>query len=351
MWTRFSILFAVLLLAVACSDTTDPAGADAGDDIFLGDGDNGGDAGGDTAADSGDDTATDVARDTPEPDTDDVAPDVDPDLPDAQADTTEDQCDRDGDGVMSMECGGDDCDDLNRVRAPGIEEYCDEVDNNCDGQLNEGLNCWFYAHTAEGLYETDPFAKTVRRVADVPDLFDMDTHPDGTLYGLTPEALFRFDADTNRWISIGQLDETIEDANGLAIDSTGVAFVTAMNDLWTVDLETAEVVRVGALGGDFYSAGDCVVNKFDSLFMTSKNLENRDESNEFVIVDRRTGEGTLVGSIGFRSVYALTAGWGRLFGMTSRGELLEIDRNTAQGTLIETFEDLRWYGAASTPAR
>ena len=185
----------------------------------------------------------------------------------------------------------------------------------------------------------------------MPDLFDMDTHPDGTLYGLTPDALFRFNVDDNRWNQVGELDGMIEDANGLAIDSTGVAFVTAMNDLWIVDLETAEIDRVGSLGGGYYSAGDCVVNKFDSLFMTSKNLEDREEPNEFVIVDRRTGEATLVGSVGFDRIYALTAGWGRLFGMTSQGELIEIDRNTAEGTLLQTFEDRRWYGAASNPAR
>lgn len=351
---RVAVVLASLILAFGCSDTNDPAGdgGDAGDDIFLGDGANNG------AEDTGDELDTndpDTGRDTAEPDTADTGedePDVaDPDLPDAQADVREMVCDRDNDGVMSEECGGDDCDDLDRTRAPGIEEYCDEVDNDCDGEINQGLNCWFYGHTGDALYEVDPFKKTIRRVADVPNLFDMDTHPDGTLYGVSPEALYRFDAEENRWVSIGELDDTIEDANGLAIDSTGVAFVTAMNDLWTIDLETASVSRVGSLGGDYYSSGDCVVNKFDSLFMTSKDLDDREAGNEFVIVDRRTGEATLVGDVGFARVYALTAGWGRLFGMTSRGELIEIDRNTAEGTLVATFEGERFYGAASTPAR
>jgi hypothetical protein len=339
-----SFIWVVAVLAWGCSDPVDPAagGADSGEDIFFGDG---------PVEDVRADGAPDVARDSgPPADTaDDVPPeDVATDTPSGQADV--DECDRDNDGVLSMECGGDDCDDLDRTRAPGVVEYCDEVDNDCDGQRNEDLECWFYAHTGDDLYEVDPFAKSLRRVTGVPDLFDMDTHPDGTLYGLTPEALFRFDRGANQWAQIGEI-ESIEDANGLAIDSEGVAFVTAMNDVYTVDLQTARVTRVGALGGDYYSSGDCVVNKADTLFVTSKDRDDRDATNEFVLVDRGTGQGTLVGDVGFRSVYALTAGWGRIFGMTSRGELIEIDRNTGQGELIHTFDGMRWYGAASTPSR
>ena len=327
----------LLVGSLACSDAMDPAAdqgePDAGEDLFLGDGgDTPSDANG---ADGGADALSDVEGDTSE-------------VGDTQVEVGE--CDRDGDGAMSEECGGDDCDDFDRTRAPGINEYCDEVDNNCDGEVNEGLDCWFYAHTGEALYEVDPFAGRANRVTEVPDLFDMDTHPDGTLYGLTREALFRFDPQARRWIQVGAID-TIEDANGLAIDLGGEAFVTAMNSLYTVDLQTAQVSRVGSIGGDFYSSGDCVVNKFDSLFMTSKDREDREANDTFVLLDRDTGGGMLVGDVGFRSVFALTAGWGRIFGLTSRGELLEIDRNTGAGTLLHTFEDMRWYGAASTPTR
>ena len=49
--------------------------------------------------------------------------------------------DMDGDGFFSDE----DCDDSNPARNPNAEEICDGVDNNCDGQADEGALGTFYA--------------------------------------------------------------------------------------------------------------------------------------------------------------------------------------------------------------
>jgi hypothetical protein len=48
-------------------------------------------------------------------------------------------CDLDGDGVTSLEMGGDDCDDGDRYVYPGAIEICDGVDNDCDGESDEDL--------------------------------------------------------------------------------------------------------------------------------------------------------------------------------------------------------------------
>lgn len=45
--------------------------------------------------------------------------------------------DNDGDGVSSC----DDCDDGNADTYPGASEYCDEIDNNCNGSVDEGGVC------------------------------------------------------------------------------------------------------------------------------------------------------------------------------------------------------------------
>ncbi len=49
------------------------------------------------------------------------------------------QCDVDGDGVESEACGGDDCDDEDATQSPGNVETCDLQDNDCDGDVDEGV--------------------------------------------------------------------------------------------------------------------------------------------------------------------------------------------------------------------
>ncbi len=48
--------------------------------------------------------------------------------------------DADGDGAADLFCGGTDCDDQNPVVYPGAPEPCDGLDNNCDGQTDEGFD-------------------------------------------------------------------------------------------------------------------------------------------------------------------------------------------------------------------
>lgn len=53
--------------------------------------------------------------------------------------------DRDGDGVASRACGGDDCNDDNREISPNAEETCNGIDDNCSGEVDdgEGFECIF----------------------------------------------------------------------------------------------------------------------------------------------------------------------------------------------------------------
>ncbi|MFT3764427.1 MAG: putative metal-binding motif-containing protein [Minicystis sp.] len=46
--------------------------------------------------------------------------------------------DLDGDGFMSSQCGGDDCDDAEPAIHPGATEACDGKDNDCNMQVDDG---------------------------------------------------------------------------------------------------------------------------------------------------------------------------------------------------------------------
>ncbi|MBX3271690.1 MAG: hypothetical protein KF729_15595 [Sandaracinaceae bacterium] len=49
--------------------------------------------------------------------------------------------DVDGDGRGSVACGGDDCDDDAESTYRGAEEACNGVDDDCDGDVDEGCDC------------------------------------------------------------------------------------------------------------------------------------------------------------------------------------------------------------------
>src|SRR5690554_169720 len=258
--------------------------------------------------------------------------------------------DRDGDGHADIACGGTDCNDLDANIHPGAIEICDEFDNNCDGELNEGLSCSFYAHSPQKLYRVDPFKKTTTYVTDVPSLTDIDTHPDGTLYGITFNDLYRFEEPTNTWQRIGALNAT-GTPNGLAINNEGVTFLTSGSTVFTVNLSTGRATRLGSIGSSLTSSGDCVVNKDNSLYMTSPTPGIMSQTDSLVLINP-LGQGTQIGgNLGFSDIYGLTAAWGRVFGLSGSGELIEINTGFGTATLIHRFNGIEWYGAASTPNR
>jgi len=60
--------------------------------------------------------------------------------PSDSAEPDPDPVDADGDGHVSTE----DCDDSDRSIHPGATELCNEVDDNCDGEIDEGVQVLFY---------------------------------------------------------------------------------------------------------------------------------------------------------------------------------------------------------------
>lgn len=48
--------------------------------------------------------------------------------------------DLDGDGHSAVECGGDDCDDVDPAIHPGQKEVCDDIDNDCSGKVDDGTS-------------------------------------------------------------------------------------------------------------------------------------------------------------------------------------------------------------------
>jgi hypothetical protein len=377
-------LYAALLVSsftlMACPPDT-PPGGDGGTDGGGGDGvDAGADVGcrtnevfdealGECVPDFGGDDAGDVSEDAGGEDAggeDADVPCVDTQLyidrdgdrygvDDAATNAT--RCLRPDEQVEGYAREAGDCDDDERARAPGGVEFCDAIDNNCNDQINENLTCEFYANTRDELMLIDPFEPNLQAFGeaqvresgnDVP-FQDLETHPDGRLFAITRTQLYEYQAGTWAKTSRELGADGIGDANGFAIDRDGVGYVTAENRLYTVDMDTGAATLVGEMGQGVYSSGDCVVNKGNTLFMTSKADGVPDR---LVAIDRQTAQVTLLEQdTGFDKIYALTAAWGILFGLTGDGEVIQLDERTGAGTLLTTFPDRTFFGSASTPAR
>ncbi len=63
-------------------------------------------------------------------------------------------CDGDADGYDRAACGGQDCDDGDASINPGADEYCNQIDDNCNGAVDEGQPVdaldWWYDGDADG---------------------------------------------------------------------------------------------------------------------------------------------------------------------------------------------------------
>jgi len=94
-----------------------------------------------------------------------------PDPPPAGAGGTdgaiEDDCDRDGDGALSLACGGDDCDDDDPERHPGAVDRCgNAIDENCSGEADEGCECLPGEWRGCWPDDADPHARNVGTCVD-----------------------------------------------------------------------------------------------------------------------------------------------------------------------------------------
>ena len=111
--------------------------------------------------------------------------------------------DDDGDGIADASCGGDDCDDLDPFVGAGLPEYCNGIDDDCDGMVDEALTeSDFYAdRDGDGYGDGAPMAMCGAVPGFVPrdgDCNDLDP-------GVTPGAVERCDNVDND--CDGQLDE------------------------------------------------------------------------------------------------------------------------------------------------
>ena len=281
--------------------------------------------------------------------------------PEPEPEPIDPACDLDFDGEASEACGGTDCDDTRGDVGTGSAEICDFVDNNCNTEVNELLDCAVYAVSDNELLKIDPFFATVDVVAQTPrTYFDIDTDSSGRLFAISGGSLtgglYEYDASDDAWSLIGRINPEFESPNGLAITDDGQLLATGMEHLYVLSptsgfASTIDSYR-NASGEGIVSSGDCVVSKENGVFMTSSVAGSN--SDQLVRLTPSSAVGEVIGDIGFGRVWGLSSIGGRLFGFTHQtvnsGSVVMIDGETGEGTFLF---DIPYgiYGAASRAER
>ena len=141
-----------------------------------------------------------------------------------------DQEDDDGDGFADATCGGDDCDDANPDVHEGAVEVMDELDNDCDGTIDEAPDTvpWYIDRDGDGYgIDSEPSIEAVEQPAGraaragdcndsdasihpgVPDGCDgLDADCDGILDETAPRIAYYADADGDGWGS-GEASDSV----------------------------------------------------------------------------------------------------------------------------------------------
>ncbi len=125
--------------------------------------------------------------------------------------SVEQACEQPGGTVAT----GNDCDDLDPDRWPGNPEVCDGVDNNCDGQVDEGVANIYFAD-ADGDGYGDPGASAYA-CADAAGYVSNDADCDDTTEGANPganETCDEIDNDCDGEVDDGVLTTYYADFDG-----------------------------------------------------------------------------------------------------------------------------------------
>ncbi len=197
----------------------------------------------------------------------------------------------------------------------------------------------YTAVVGEGIRAVDTEKLTSTLLVHAPTCwYDIAFADDGKLYGSDAYNFFQIDTANGGLSLIGAFGTFI---NGMTFVGDTL-YASGDTGLYTINLATGQAQLVGHTG--YVSSGD--LQWFQgALYLTVTSLAGGDR---LVRVDPRSGQGSVVGPIGFESVYGLAASSGEMFGVTLPGDLLRIDVHSGAGTALGKVGG-PIYGASSRP--
>jgi len=153
---------------------------------------------------------------------------------------------------------------------------------------------------------------------------DIAFDPDGNLYAITRVDFYSVNKTTAEMTYIGERSDA---TNSLVFGSDGTLY-TASNSLYTIDISTGQATEIGRGGYPYTSSGDLAFVDGNLL------LSDLEGDDSLVNINTSSGVGSLIGDIGFGSVWGLASPNGiDLFGVDGY-EVISINPTTGVGTSI-----------------
>ncbi|HBP16639.1 MAG TPA: hypothetical protein DEA08_02445 [Planctomycetes bacterium] len=182
-----------------------------------------------------------------------------------------------------------------------------------------------------------------------PVLCDLAATADGHLYGISTEAVYHVNlVDPSKSRRVGK--HGLEDPYGMCAVGNVLLANTRVGAVHLIDRDTAKPTQVGPMGSGWAASGD--VTWFEGGLISSVKDPARVE--HLVWLEPRTGKAKLVGKLRrawgtggpVGAVFGLIERKGVLYGLTSTGDVLQIDPKTARCKLLKRTR-IRWWGATS----
>jgi len=175
---------------------------------------------------------------------------------------------------------------------------------------------------------------------------DIAEAQDGTLYGVSFNALYEINTETAATTKIGNFSLSQYNDNGMngltvAPDGTLYGGTNKKGNLYRINPDTAAVELVGPYGTGFTSSGDIVWGPWSAIYVADPN----GSSDQLLSVNPATGAATVMGSIGFPAIYGLSFANGLLYGFDDFGNIIQIDFTTGQGTKVGKIGS-GWWGSS-----
>jgi hypothetical protein len=217
-----------------------------------------------------------------------------------------------------------------------------------------------YAHTSDSLYKVDPATLKVTLIAafkwpmGVSDqMTDIALDKKGNMIGISFGTVYGINTTTAACTRLADLKTG--NFNGLSYIFSEVPDVA--ENLWaaaqdgtvsSVDSKTGASKGAGSYNGPG-SSGDIVSVKGLGTFATVKRTPGDTGTDWLARLNTLNGQATLIGDTTFTSIWGLGFWKNKFYGFTEFGEFVLIDPKTGKGSLVEKGGPA-WWGAGVTTA-